>query len=117
MTVKLRGESELCEVSFRSRSAQTAADVSNAVVNAYLSLAQEQASTQSETIISLLKDEKSQRAKDIEGHQQRIRVLMKKSQGHDPALAGLGKRNRNIVVAQDPVAELEARRTAAEIER
>lgn len=109
-----RGESELCEITFRSESRETPAKVANAIMDAYLSFQRDQSGQQTERIIELLNKERVQRRAELEHLQERVRVLAKKVTGQDPVLSG-GK--RDVVVVQNPVVELEARRTAVEVER
>lgn len=114
LKVSFRGDSELCEISFRARQPEAAATVVNSVMAAYLTSQRDQAGQQTDRIIVLLEEERRRRITELEQFQERVRVLAKKVTGRD-AIAGIGK--KDVVIAQNPVAEFEARRTAVEVER
>ena len=113
LKASFRGESELCEVSFRAQDPATAEMVANAVMEAYLALHRDQLGQQSERIIELLTEEKRRRSDEVEQLQERVRVLVKKVMGNDAPLSG----HKELVVVQNPITALEVRRTAVEVER
>lgn len=113
LNVSFRGESELCEITFRARQREAAAKVANAVMDEYLQFKQDEVGDQTSKIIDVLKDEQTKRKSEVEAGQERVRVLAKKVTGHDPVLGG----QKEVILVQNPVVELEGRRTAVEVER
>lgn len=109
-----RGPSELCEISFTAASPDVAALVANSVSDAYLSLHNTNVSEGAKRVVELLKEEKVRRAEEVRGFQQRVRTLTKSATDDDPSVV---HRQEHLVMQQNPVAALEDRRTAAEVER
>lgn len=107
------GRSELCQVTFRAHDPGTAALVVNAVVDEYLSLHQDSESEQTERIISLLNAQQRERQSEVENLRERVRTLTKKATGHDPLMVS---GDSNVVIRQNPLADLDQRRIAAEVE-
>lgn len=108
------GRSELCQISFRAHNADSAMKVANAIVDAYLSLHQDAYGQQVERIIELLVEERDRRKAEVEELRERVRVVNKKASGQDAATSS---RRNELVVRENPVVGLEARRTEAEVER
>ena len=113
LKASFRGESELCDISFRARRPEVAATVANAIMDAYLVLQRDHYGQQTERIVELLTEEKRRRADELEQLQERVRVLTKKSGRGDATAIG----QKEVVLVQNPIAALEARRTAVEVER
>ena len=113
LKASFRGESELCDISFRARHPDVAAKVANAIMEAYLVVQRDHYGQQTERIIELLTEEKRRRADELEQLQERVRVLTKKSGRGDATAVG----QKEVVLVQNPIAALEARKTAVEVER
>ncbi len=107
------GRSELCQVTFRANDATTASLVVNSVIDEYLSLHQDSESEQAERIIELLNTQQRERQSEVEALRERVRTLTKKATGHDPILVS---GDSNVVIRQNPLADLDQRRVAAEVE-
>lgn len=108
------GRSELCQLSFRSYSPESAMKVTNAILDAYLSLHQDAYGQQVERIVELLTEEKDRRKSEVEELRERVRVLNKKAAGQDGVTSS---HPHALVVRENPLVGLEARRTEAEVER
>lgn len=111
--VKFIGRSELCQVTFRAHDPDTTALVVNSVVDEYLSLHQDSESEQAERIIELLNTQQRERQSEVEALRERVRTLTKKATGHDPIVVS---GDSNVVIRQNPLADLDQRRVAAEVE-
>ena len=107
------GRSELCQITFRAHDPTTAALVVNSVVDEYLSLHQDSESEQAERIIELLNAQQRERQSEVENMRERVRTLTKKATGYDPIVVS---GDSNVVLRQNPLAELDQRRIAAEVE-
>lgn len=114
LKVSCLGHSELCEIRFEAHDARTAADVANAVMDAYLSLHTTARGTETERIIELLTAEKSRRAEEVKHFQERVRMLAKHVSEDDPSLV---RHDQAAVLIQNPLLALQEKRTSAEVER
>jgi capsular exopolysaccharide synthesis family protein len=114
LKVSCLGRSELCEIRFEARDAQAAADVANAVMDAYLSLHTTALGTEAERIIELLTAEKARRAEEVRHFQERVRLLAKHVSEDDPSAA---RNDQAAILLQNPLLSLQEKRTAAEVER
>ncbi|HVX15447.1 MAG TPA: polysaccharide biosynthesis tyrosine autokinase [Pirellulales bacterium] len=108
------GRSELCEITFRAGRPEVAALVANAIMDAYLSLHTTNVSEGTKRVVELLKEEKARRAEEVRGFQDRVRLLTKTATEDDPSLL---HHEEHVIVQQNPLAGLEDKRTAAEVER
>lgn len=114
LKVSCLGRSELCEIRFEAREAQAAADVANAVMDAYLSLHTAALGTEAERIIELLTAEKARRSEEVRHFQERVRLLAKHVSEDDPSAA---RNDQAAILLQNPLLALQEKRTAAEVER
>lgn len=114
LKVSCLGHSELCEIRFEAHDAQAAADVANAVMDAYLSLHTNAQGTETERIIELLTAEKARRAEEVRHFQERVRLLAKHVSEDDPSLI---RHDQAAILMQNPLLGLQEKRTAAEVER
>ena len=113
MDVRFVGQSDLCQVSFRSQHPEVAAMVVNAVVEEYLALHQDRESEQADRIIALLADQQRERQSEVEGLRERVRALLKKTTGREPLML---RGEKNLVIRHNPLADAEDRRITAEVE-
>lgn len=114
LKVSCLGRSELCEIRFEARDAQAAADIANAVMDAYLSLHTAALGTEAERIIELLTAEKARRAEEVRHFQERVRLLAKHVSEDDPSAA---RNDQAAILLQNPLLSLQEKRTAAAVER
>ncbi|MBI2826664.1 MAG: polysaccharide biosynthesis tyrosine autokinase [Planctomycetia bacterium] len=112
LTVKEVGQSELFRIQFRGPNPVNAATIANAVVDAYLKLHSDEAAAETQRIIDVLDSDKAKRALHITRLQENLRKLTKQATGKEMAL-GSTKENP---LAKTPVAVLEERLTAAQVE-
>lgn len=108
------GRSELCEITFRASKPEVATLVANAIMDAYLSLHTANVSEATKRVVELLKEEKGRRAEEVRSFQDRVRMLTKTATEDDPSLL---HHEEHVIVQQNPLAGLEDKRTAAEVER
>ena len=113
LDVRFIGRSDLCEVKFRSKNPEVAAAVANAVVEEYLALHVDRESEQADRIIALLLAQQRERQSEVETLRGNVRTLLKKTTGREPLII---QGDNSTVVTQNPLAELEERRVAAEVE-
>jgi capsular exopolysaccharide synthesis family protein len=114
LKVSYLGRSELCEIRFQAHDPQTAADVANAVMDAYLSLHTTALGTETERIVELLTAEKARRAEEVRHFQERVRLLAKHVSEDDPSLI---HHEQTAILLQNPLLNLQEKRTAAEVEQ
>ena len=113
LDVRFVGQSDLCQVTFRSERPEVAAMVVNAVVDEYLALHQDREGEQADRIISLLADQQRERQSEVEGLRERVRALLKKTTGREPLML---RGESSLIIRQNPLADAEDRRIAAEVE-
>jgi capsular exopolysaccharide synthesis family protein len=88
--------------------------LANAIMDGYLALHAANANEDAKRVVELLEEEKGRRAEEVRIFQDRVRLLTKSATEDDPALLHGDER---VIVQQNPVAGLEQRRLAAEVER
>ena len=108
------GRSELCEIRFEAHDAQTAADIANAVMDAYLSLHTTALGAEAERIIELLTAEKARRQEEVRLYQERVRLLAKHVSEDDPSAV---RHDQTAVLLQNPLLDMQEKHTVAEVER
>jgi capsular exopolysaccharide synthesis family protein len=75
LRVGYRGRSELCQITFRSREPDTAAQIANAVMDEYLALYSGRSSQETLKVIDLLKSAKEDNTKLVEAYKQKVHDL------------------------------------------
>jgi succinoglycan biosynthesis transport protein ExoP len=115
LDVRFVGHSDLCQITFRSDSPQVAAMIVNAIADEYLALHQDNQSEQTERIINLLVAQQRERQSEVEALRENVRAMTKRTTGHEPVMIH-GSNNNSMVMTRNPLAEIEQRRVAAEVE-
>lgn len=105
------GQSELCEVAFRSNDPAASALIANSIIDEYLALHQDTSSEQAERMISLLNEQQRERKAEVEALRDSVRTLTKKTTGNDPIVV-TGHENSAVVMQDNPLAKLQAQRAA-----
>lgn len=84
LSVKQVGRSELYDISYKSPSAQDAANVVNAVAAEYINLQEDDEFKRSQRVIEILEEERHQRGLGVERLRQQVVDLAKEVTGRDP---------------------------------
>lgn len=116
LNVRFVGQSDLCQITFRSQNPQVAAMIVNSIVDEYLALHQDSQSEQTQRIINLLVEQQRERQEEVDTLRKNVRAMTKKATGHEPLMIQGGKNNNSMVVTRNPMAEVEQRRVASEVE-
>lgn len=111
--VRFVGNSDLCQITFRSERPEVAAMVVNSIVEEYLALHQDRESEQTDRIIDLLVTQQRERQSEVEALRENVRGLVKKTTGREPLVI---QGDNSTLVTQNPLAEIEQRHVAAEVE-
>jgi polysaccharide biosynthesis transport protein len=113
LKVKLRGQSELCEIVFSAHDPVTSMKVANAVMESYLSLYRDISGLETNRIIDLLTQEKQKRESEVTTLQERVRALTKQTTGSNPLFVTGAQ---PTLLPADPLSQLEAKQTSSEFE-
>lgn len=112
VTAELVGDSELVQIAYDGPNPHDAAVIVNAVLQSYLLVHSDDEIQRSGRIIELLEEERARRARQLENLRGELRDLTAAAGGSLSSLQQTGS-----VVAPNPLASLEERLTAAEVER
>jgi capsular exopolysaccharide synthesis family protein len=124
--VRTVGSSDLYHITYKSTNPVAAAQVANAVADAYLELQQSRANSQTQSMLGYLTRERDRRAAELEQLRERVRVLFAKVHPHaaylppgekgdrDPSTSPLAREQSELMNAEVERAVLEARLKAYE---
>ncbi|MCA9169127.1 MAG: polysaccharide biosynthesis tyrosine autokinase [Planctomycetales bacterium] len=111
-----KGDSELLEISFTGADPKLSAKLVDAVVNAYFAIRDERSSTQIQSIIMQLEDEKTRRAEGIKLLQTEIRQLQAQMAAKDPALASATLRTSDVIISDNPLKSIQESLSRAQVD-
>ena len=108
-------ESELFQVKFEGPNPANAAKIANAIVDVYLKRHSNDAREETQKVIDVLEEEKAKRTRDLQVMREHVRDLTKQVTGKEMPATRRGGAEPAAVA--NPVAALEDRLTAAEVDR
>ena len=113
LSVNYLNNSEVCRINFRSRHAADAALVANAVMKEYLRYHEDKRKKQTDTMMTLLQNEKTKRMAEVDHKKERVQVLTEQRTASDGTPIGGDK---ELIIRQSPLASMEGHYAAADVE-
>ncbi|MBN2021548.1 MAG: polysaccharide biosynthesis tyrosine autokinase [Pirellulales bacterium] len=111
LLVETMGDSEILRVAFKGPRPQNAADIVNAVTEAYLTLHLERDNLRQQQVVKMLKEKQGSEYKNLEARRDRYRELCESLTGDDPFVS------EKKVIQNDPLGDLQNKLAGIEVER